>query len=593
MAVATSQIVFEYFDPTGTHTTITPGIDGPGDPNWHGDIAMTVVRNLVDGTTDEPYLLLFVFQAGQTLYGGSLRLGAIPDSGTPAFNTGSLQIAAMAIDSDFYEATPAAVGVQRGPDGVAYVTFMDKRWRTLHYGSLAYVPGQPLQWAGVLPSAYDGIDRIPPTIYASGEFPDPSESGNPAKVPVYRTFLFDQKSAETVQIGWAQRTLSTQNAPDDPPGFLVGFVEGGPPVPNENIQAIDPKIVSSLATMTYGVETDADTDMTYNFAVDVMVKMSEEDGIPWVGTVDVDMDFDIGYSGKWTQQNQTKRQGSFTQDTGFEAGPEGNAVTCGGTAWVYIVDSYTAWQYDFLDASGNHPDPLADTYVQLVPNEPSLVPFSYAIDPASTEGPVPGNLLTYYMTTDQLQQLESSAAIPCSVSVVGTGASSESSFPETGWDSMGGKYTEEVAKLVKDSTSQGLSADASEMIGGTVMGTKVQVGLKTKFDFEVGWGTEQTSTYKSELDKSLITDGEPPPGQYSRYAFVTLMLAPNATYVDDLLRRLEYVDEAGLNADLKAHINPDSMPWKITYAVTSYHIVGEPLYEDEVGTDSVPAKAPT
>ena len=52
MAVATSQIVFEYFDPTGTHTTITPGIDGPGDPNWHGDIAMTVVRNLVDGTTD-------------------------------------------------------------------------------------------------------------------------------------------------------------------------------------------------------------------------------------------------------------------------------------------------------------------------------------------------------------------------------------------------------------------------------------------------------------------------------------------------------------------------------------------------------------
>lgn len=569
------QVALQYGSAAGG-MAYTPWLSGPDDPNWQGDVTMTIVRNQIDGTPDEPNLILLVYQAGQTLYAASIRMGAIPeDDSAPNINTGSLQMQALSTDSDFSVTTPASVSLHRGPDGVAYLMFMDKQWKTLHWGSVSCAAGGVPQFSGLPASAYYDIGRIPPVVYSSGAFPDPSVSGNSAKVPVYRTTVFDAKATEIVQIGTALRTITTEPGPAQPVGMLIGYVEGGPPVPNGNVQAIDHNVQTIVATMTYGVETGQDTDTAYTFSVGAVVKMSEESGVPWVGSVDVDMDLDAGYTGKWTQSTEEMLLTAFTVDTEIEkvhteidaAGHGVNVVQCEGMAFVYLAQSFTAWQYQFLDADGT-PDPLATTYVQLVPNEPLIINKAYEIDPNGALWPIPGNLPTYFMTPEQVSALEQQAAIKCAVSDTSTKPPTprSGSFPETSW-APGGDYEEDVAILVKGTAQNGFFADASVMIGGTVLGTKVQAGLQTKFDFDSGWGSSQTSRYGSKITVSV---NDKAPGTYSSYAFKTLLLAPNASYTSDLLQRLEYDDPLGRNADLKNLIHPNSTPWKITYAVL-YH----------------------
>lgn len=573
-----NEIYVMCMDTAGAQVGTIASVPGPTDTAWHGDVAMTVVRNNVDGTAAEPYLLLAACAAGQTVYGGYARVGLDSYTGAPVINGGSWTITPMSVDSDFAESTPATVSFQRGPDGIAYLMFLDKEWRTLHYGNVAYASRQPMQWNGVLPSKYNDLHHIPPVVYTSDPFPDDPAPVTTARV--FRTFIFDETHVETVQVGQARQTVGQTDPLDDPPGILVGWIEGGPPVPNENIQGLNPDVVSSLASMQYGVSSSSDTDTTYEVSLGLMIKTNVEAGVPWLATVDVDMDFSTGYVGKWSQASVTTVQTGFKIDSAFDPHPAPLAVKKGGVAYVYTVTSYTTFQYEFLDAAGNLL-PTADVFVQLVPNEPLINSFPFAIDPARTDGPVPGNLQSYVMDPQTLQELESSAAIPCTLTTkVGTKSSTDS-FPLTTWTSADGDSYQDVGYLDKGSTTQGMYVDTSVMIGQTVVGTTIQAGMQSKFALNVGWGSEQSSHYTSETDKAFTGPLEPPPGQYSRYAFLTLMLAPAPVNLSHLLEVLEFEDTGGLNADLKAHILSTGSPWMITYAVTSSHVV-EPGEQEQV-----------
>jgi hypothetical protein len=377
-------------------------------------------------------------------------------------------------------------------------------------------------------------------------------------VNVYRTFLFDFKNAEIAQIGQARRTVFEQNPPPTQQGIVVGIIESGPPVPNENVAVLAAQQL--LGTSSFGDMTSSTTGWTINASIGGFLQISGSGGLPGGYTCNVDFMLSFGINCSFSQETTQQTISTCLAPSSTISDSDGNIViNPQGSALVYHC-SFIGYMFQFLDSNGN-PVPGTTPYYELYPTNAviSTYPFDY---PESTTGVYPGSLSTYFIDGPGLDQLEQSLLNGASVAQFSWGDSSD--------------YQVSTASITQGSHSVGTYVNFAASVGVTMgpPGNSVTAtaGLNASFNFTYTWTTVTNDSLQTIV--TLLAPNQPPPtGAYGSYDYDVLLLAHNQQYTADLIALLNS-NPTTLNQTLLGVIAPNSAPWKMVHVVTSSELEG-------------------
>jgi hypothetical protein len=276
----------------------------------------------------------------------------------------------------------------------------------------------------------------------------------------------------------------------------------------------------------------------------------------------------------WTQGGETSFMKTFIglARTVKPLGSTDTKIVANGTAFL-LQSGFYGFVYDFLDPSGNV-IPWADSYLQLFQYQPQIVPYAFSFNPNATSGIIPGELQSYLVDGAVLDGLAANSALGFNLTTQTGAPTLSQNYLEFGWSTTG-TYGEEGAILSSDSFGGGLTVDAQAMIGGQIGSEaagnfgKVMAGIKVGFDFEKNTTASIETNFKSEVDTPAAPAGTP--GAYQSYTYRTFLLKENNQSCQDLINLLRsYNDPDGNNQRLLSVLLPDSLPWKVTYAIRKY-----------------------
>jgi hypothetical protein len=447
--------------------------------------------------------------------------------------------------------TMPPISLFRGADGLAWYQLAQTPF------TIGQVSPTAMALVNTTTLKYD-VSKPAPVYFTFGDgFETDLEPGQPPQtVPVYQTFLFDGSSGSITQIGQAQRTAWQQDAPPQQQGMLIGIIASGPPVPNQNIASLASGV--TYGTTTFGITTANATGWSVNASLGgfFQVKGSVSDGI-YSGNAGFKLSF--GINSAFSRTTTTQQVRSFSGAAGSHTDQGNVVINPQGMALVYRY-SFVGYMFQFLDLNGA---PVAGSppYYELYTVNPSMqpMPFDY---PPSSSGAYPGNLLSYQVDQDIMNQYQNDQLNGASIA-------------QFGWATSGSTPLG-VGAISAGTKSVGATAAFEATVGATIgppgNNLEITAGVTANFAFNYTWTTTETDTLQTVVNLGPLND-PPPPGAYAAYSYNVYLLAHSVDFTTGLIAMLNAypTDE---NKQLLAAIMPSSAPWMMVHALTSYELAG-------------------
>ena len=463
-----------------------------------------------------------------------------------------------------------ALSLHRGVDGVPYL-FWTRPSDGLYCcspvvtkvsgGPDPFTTSQPVIDSGPTVTL-KGVSKPPAIFYTFDPMPEGLD-GDVTTTPVTRWVQFDQKMFATGSFGKAQRSCGV--VPPHQPGQLgqlLGWIQGGPPVPNENIQARDLAANDSFGKVVFGDQEKHTTDWSLKTSVGSVFKAETEAGIPLVATVSLGVDLAIGVTGGLSRETETETLNVVYDSTkGVDDGSGANAVLGDGTA-LLLYPGFVQYVFTFLDDQGK-PNPLAPQVIQLYVEGSDMVALNFQLDPEAETGIIPGELLSYEVDPQTRKALEGAAI---AMDVKGN---------PRGWlttsVSASGGTREEIGATLAGSASLGAFLDLKTTVGAEAIfdEDKASVSRTLKIDFDYTWKTSSTVQLSCEMDTDAVSKKQEEEGAFSSWTFDTILVQHDVRHTTELLGILK-ANPTPDNAVLAQRIQPASTPWKITYLLDDY-----------------------
>lgn len=365
---------------------------------------------------------------------------------------------------------------------------------------------------------------------------------------------------------------------------VVGFFDGPPPMPNENLTELPPSAVDTvLGKVYYGNENTQTSETSIKGAVGPVFKTEGAAGAPIVGDVEYEAEgsFMVGYGTNSATEN-TLITGYTAQAKALQYAGKLPQLRSEGVVLLY-KSGFSGYIYQMVDEN-KKAIPGTNSILQLTPYQPQIVPYSFAIDPAGQSGIIPGNLMSYLVDQPALDLLsKNSMLMP---------APNGANFITTGWSSAG-DTTQEINYQVESGSETSVDLDVQLMVGATAGDPELhdymtaKAGVKATFSYEEKKGEKDERIMNVDVDTPMPTEAE---GAYSSYSFSTFIEKADPSNGDRLMEILQYDDPHGLNKALRNLIAPGSEPWMVTYGVRAgdYFQIAPP----EGGTGALEATAP-
>lgn len=369
---------------------------------------------------------------------------------------------------------------------------------------------------------------------------------------------------------------------------VLGIIEGGPPMPTQNLTIQDYNVTKQMSTVkivdstSNSAETRATGKVGFIVATEGDVRVGLEDvGISAIlqgsvtGTVGVtgSRTFASGYSWGYTSLTRqttttkiehTTRPVQRPDDGTVWPDPTGTVIVLGLSAIGY---KYYFVPYDCDERSLPGSIPLIYEYT---PDGMEMVPMPYMINPNDV---VPG-VLDSYKNPYRAQQIASMARLELA-NEAGTPLSSPVSL---GFASSGGSTSTEKAWFTSNDTSSGIYADLTDKVGiswdlkAILGGSRGSVVAGIEYAY-TETQTESTTT-ENILAAEMTLNGDPGnPTQYDWFQSSIYFLQPDPNITREWRDRLIWdgmSDKArAMNQKLVDRIDPSSNAWKICYIVTN------------------------
>jgi hypothetical protein len=553
---------------------------------WDGSVSICITRNPVDATAAEPYLLWAAIRENgvHPVWVGCARL---PASWTSARNNNppALSFSWKQVDTTSLTAVHgASAKLHKRPNGIVRLAYLHQyaadNATTTFYGDLSGSPAKGITYTPRLGESLGVSDGLGSVAYSFGNPVTQTTSVSPlpqVTVPVSRTRFYvyaGDAQARTETIGTARRNPlpPTQVTPSTQKYPLIGIIEGTPPVPNENVK--DSFTEVNVGSVIYGNTQKTTTETSYKTSLGVVWKAQAQVGVPIIGSADMETEGSVIGNIAWNQGSEATMMRTYTglARTVKPLGSTETKIVANGTAFL-LQSGYYGFIYDFLDPTGNL-IPGADSYMQLFQYQAAIVPYTFSFNPNATSGIIPGELQSYLVDGTVLDALAANSALGFSLAATIGGQTQTQNYLEFGWSTTG-TYGEEGAIMNSNSFGGGLDIDASLLVGGQSGSeeagdfAKGLVGMKVGFSFEKNTTASTETNFKSEVDTPAAPAGTP--GAYQSYTYRTFILKENNQSCQDLINLLRsYNDPDGNNQKLLSVLLPESIPWKVTYAIRKY-----------------------
>lgn len=392
----------------------------------------------------------------------------------------------------------------------------------------------------------------PAVIYHTfGPFtPDPQPGSDPEVVGVFRSLLNGLSEPLIVQIGNARRTVFTQDPGPDQQGVIIGIFESGPPIPNENAAALAGP--TNVGTTAFGEQSSQQTGWTISASVGGFLQYTSSNGIPDVASLDTSFNIAFGVNTAFSQSTtqidlDTKLAVSSVINNPGYVNPLGAALVA--------LFEYVGSKYEFLDNNSN-PVPGAAIFYQMAVSGMTVQELPFEYPSSGYDGPYPGRLLSY-PTLDAVQNTYQTGTL-------------SGTLPATcSWSTAG--YTTNVPTvIIAGSKSIGAYLNFNASIGAKVgppgENVSVSAGVSANFNFNYQWASTEQDQFSTSVALPALDD-PPPQGAYAGYGYYAFLLEHDGSYTEDLIALLK-ANPTKLNTTLLNAISPQSVPWKIAYAIS-------------------------
>jgi hypothetical protein len=205
------------------------------------------------------------------------------------------------------------------------------------------------------------------------------------------------------------------------------------------------------------------------------------------------------------------------------------------------------------------PLPAASPYYELYPTGlvTNAMSFDYDPDPATPSGIMPGELMSYVLTADEITTLTGQLLVP-------------NSMAQFAWSTAGQSPTAQQY-LTSSSHSWGAYFEFNNSInasaGFEIASLKVGAGVDLKYNFNYTWSASESDQIQTGV--TLSAASAQPAGAYTRYTYEAYLLAHDPQHTQDLITLLNSYNTPN-NQALLSCIEPDSAPWMIVHGVLSY-----------------------
>jgi hypothetical protein len=481
--------------------------------------------------------------------------------------------------------------LSKAPDGRLFASAAQAQ-HTTNPGIVTYTPRlwartAAAVWTELAAPVPDGIVAI---TYLPGAVQESRSPVNPslrnATQPVDRVYLrlatagHDPSTTlgyATQPYGVMRRTGLGQVTPARK--LLVGIVEGPPPIPIENINLnakYDPRNPAAAnqgtTSITFALEKTSMVSVDVSAA---LVAKVEAQGESVAGSFEFSAGYGYVSETSTTVTTTTTYQQTLSLEEAVVKGQTVLAPQADGAAFFFGADA-TGFVYDFVDAN-SQPVPNSVQYIQITPLNPAVSVMPYVMNPHAE--PYPGDLLSYVLTADEQEALAQNAVISFDT------ATGSKPYITNSWSAGGGKVGETYNSYTVERFTHSLMVDVKAMAGpafdGACLGKgKALFGVQLKL--KVSWSGAVGDRQGVFTDVGTLGNVHAP-ASYVDYSYNTYQLRENPQWAADLQNELIVRDannhvvwptdpnELRANQEVLDTIGGGSSPWKICYALGSYH----------------------
>ena len=444
---------------------------------------------------------------------------------------------------------PAPVFLFSSPDGSA--------WYQIAGSSLTLGKINPDGSLGV-GGIYGDHLSVPAVIYHTFDpfTQDQAPGSDPQVVGVYRTLLNGFSEPLIVQLGYARRTVFAMEPAPTQQGVVIGIVESGPPVPNENVGSLANQSV--VGTTVFGEQSTTTTGWTLGASIGGFLQYATSSGVPDVATLDTSFNVAFGVNSTFSRSLTIISLDSKTIPSSLindgsnndpcYVNPQGLALVCD---FAYIGS-----KLEFLDSNQN-PVPDAPIFYEMTVSQATVQALPFTHPPGGCNGGIyPGQLQSY----PTLQSVGDSYAADA---LSGTP-------PATCAWSTGGTDNTGSSTITQGSTSLGaylnFNASISAKVGPPGESISVSAGVTASFNFNYQWSSATQDQFSTGVTLPALDDPAPP-GAYASYGYYAYLLKHDVQHTEDLIAVLK-ANPDPINVQLLKAIAPQSAPWKIAYAIS-------------------------
>ncbi len=549
-----------------------PGVSGStlatlappqGANGWNGNVSVAV--RAAAGTAQPSDQVFVALRVGGAISLGSGVIPALTPGSSQALN---VQWQAITPPNGTLDGAMSLANVNIGSDTRVQLAYLDasSRPRIAQVDGASLTPKGPLQAVTAL--------TTPIIAYTMGNVATSQRSDRDGsteyRVPVYQS-VFYQAAGDDPRANPGGAILAYGAALKSPlkqftaaKDVLVGIIDGPPPVPVENIVSAKPHTSTiDIGSTTYGDATTNASDSSMSMKGGVVVKQSAE-----AEGFSAEMSAKLGMGTETSTSTETKLSSVFSADGEARLDTTTNhwEVEPLGTAFL-LSTQVAGYNYYFLDDAGNQVSGApARTDVWLTPARIVSKSFQFSTDPNLNV--IPGELPTYFKTTQQMRDMSSNA--------VTLGTTNGLNALNFAW-SMSGHYQQESETAKTTKTKKTSEVDVEALVGTSasfpgVGEWKAQVGGYFNLDTEDTQSTTNQQKYATEAKCPVPQLNDP--GTYSDYQYFTFVLTKSDP--NDLIAILRK-NPTPMNQELLQRLvdpgNPQSQPigqpWKMTYAILS------------------------
>ncbi|HEY5979887.1 MAG TPA: hypothetical protein VIT41_09655 [Microlunatus sp.] len=534
------------------------------DPAWTGDLSLALVVNPFVKQGDPPFALLWTMrfrdaERGEWAQVWMAKVGLGQD--------GVVTITSRGLLASTFGHVPT-LNVHRAIDGVPYLFWTRPRDGRYCVGPITTsFDNTPNPFGdSSVPLTYPkdktitGVDRVPPVFYAFEPLPSDTEAGTTANTTITRWVQFAESSYVSTAFGSATRE-STSIPPQQAGqlGQLLGWIEGGPPVPSVNIQARNLADNDTFGMVVFGSKEEKSTDWKLTSTVGTAFTAHAEVGIPLVATVSMSLELSLGITAGLSRKTQTETvQHIYCETKGAPGAGGGKEIAREGTA-LLLYPGFVADKFTFYLAGGQK-NPLAPDVVQLYSAGSVMEALTFEIPANRPGGIVPGDLATYLLDPGTKNALEGNAI---AMNVGGD----PHGWITTSVTSSGGTQ-EEIAATLTGGASLGAYFDLKSTVGadGIFGEDSATVERSLKIDFDYSWESSEREQLSCDMDTDHVSAKDKNEGAFSSWTFDTILVKHDPVHTIELLGLLQAYPTPD-NTALLSRILPQSIPWKITYAL--------------------------